>query len=99
MSELLQAFHDSALGEFTRTHAWVFTTGLVIHFVAMSLETGTVAVETTTGLLPGTYCDVLSGGVGEGACTGRTVVVGADRAVRLDLEFGEAVALHADAHL
>lgn len=68
-------------------------------FVAMSLEAGTEAVETTTGLAPGTYCDVLSGGLVGGACVGRAVDVEADGAVSLDLEFGEAVALHAGARL
>ena len=68
-------------------------------FVAMSLEAATVTAEATSGLAPGTYCDVLSGGVDGGMCAGRSVVVGADGAVELDLEFGEAVALHVDARL
>jgi alpha-amylase len=68
-------------------------------FVAMSLETTTVTVEAATGLAPGTYCDVLSGGPDGGACTGRAVEVDPEGRVTFDLEFGEAVALHVDALL
>ena len=68
-------------------------------FVAMSLEAAAVTVDAVTPLQPGTYCDVLSGGEDAGACVGRSVTVDAGGAIQLDLESGEAVALHVDARL
>lgn len=68
-------------------------------FVALSLEDTTVPVDVSSPLAPGTYCDVLTGGRVDAACVGRSVVVGADGRVQLDLEPGTAVALHVDARL
>ncbi len=64
-------------------------------FVALNLETATVTVDAATLLTPGTYCDVITGGLDAGACVGRTVVVDASGRVQLDLESGKAVAIHA----
>ena len=63
-------------------------------FVALSLEDTTVAVDMASSLTPGTYCDVLTGGRDGGVCVGRSVVVGPDGRVQLDLESGAAVAIH-----
>jgi len=68
-------------------------------FVALSLEDGSVAVDVATPLEPGTYCDVLSGGRDGVICVGRSVTVGPDGRVQLDLETGEAVAIHGDTRL
>ena len=68
-------------------------------FVALSLEDVPVQVQAFTPLEPGTYCDVLSGGRVGAACAGRSVVVGADGAVDIQLATGEAVAIHAVARL
>ncbi len=68
-------------------------------FVALSLEDATVAVDAATPLPPGTYCDVLTGGSDGGTCVGRSVAIGMDGRVQLDLDTGEAVALHVDARL
>ncbi len=68
-------------------------------FVALNLEDTTLAVDVASPLAPGTYCDVLTGGRVGGACSGRSVVVGAEGRVRLELEAGTAVALHVDARL
>lgn len=40
----LQAVHDTWLGDYTRAHAWVFTTGLVIHFIGLCLLLGAMLV-------------------------------------------------------
>ena len=63
-------------------------------FVALNLEDTTVTVDATSPLAPGTYCDVLTGGVADGACVGRSVVVDSAGRVQLGLEAGTAVAIH-----
>ncbi len=68
-------------------------------FVALSLEDGLVPIDVATSLEPGTYCDALSGGRDGGICAGRSIQVGTDGHVRLDLEAGEAVAIHRDTGL
>ena len=35
MHDLLQWLHDTWLGEVARQYAWIFTTGLVIHFIGL----------------------------------------------------------------
>jgi alpha-amylase len=65
-------------------------------FVALSLEEALVSIDVSTPLEPGVYCDVLSGGLDGGACLGRSVTVGPDGRVQLNLETGEAVAIHSD---
>jgi alpha-amylase len=44
-------------------------------FVAINRETFAVPYNLYSGLAPGTYCDVLGGGVAAGVCAGRTIVV------------------------
>jgi alpha-amylase len=68
-------------------------------FVALNLEDTTVALDVASPLPPGTYCDALTGGREGGACVGRSIVVGADGRVRLELEAGTAVAIHAGTRL
>jgi alpha-amylase len=68
-------------------------------FVALSLEETTVAVDVASPLPPGTYCDALTGGLDGGTCGGRSVVVGPDGRVQLELEAGEALAIHTEARL
>lgn len=46
-------------------------------FVAINLEATAIGQELTTGLPAGSYCDVLTGGVKNGACAGATVTVDA----------------------
>ena len=67
-------------------------------FVALSLDEP-VSLDVATPVAPGTYCDVLTGGRVGGACAGREVVVDPDGRVRLELDPGEAVAIHRDARL
>ncbi len=44
MQSFLQVAHDTWLGEYTRTHAWAFTTGLVVHFIGLCLLLGAMLV-------------------------------------------------------
>ncbi|MBE0594960.1 MAG: alpha-amylase family protein [Gemmatimonadales bacterium] len=68
-------------------------------FVAINLESGAIALDVTTSLAMGTYCDLLSGGLDADVCVGRSVVVDATGRVRLDLAAGTAVAIHAGTRL
>ncbi len=68
-------------------------------FVALSLEDTTVALDVASSLPAATYCDVLTGGLDGGTCVGRSVPIGQDGRVQVDLDTGEAVALHVDARL
>ena len=64
-------------------------------FVALSRES--VAVDTTiaTGMPPGTYCDILTGGLVGAACAGPPIVVNSAGAVHVHLESNSAVAIDA----
>ncbi len=68
-------------------------------FVAINLETGPVSLDVPTSLAPGTYCDLLSGGLGAGRCIGRSVEIDASGRVRLDLEADTGVAIHVGSRL
>lgn len=69
-------------------------------FVALNTDTAAVAVEASTPLPPGRYCDVLSGGVAPGArCAGAEVAVDDEGRARLDLAPGRGVAIHAGSRL
>src|SRR3989454_9732349 len=62
-------------------------------FVAISREA--VAVDTTmaTGMLPGTYCDILTGGLVAAACAGDSVAVDSAGAIHFHLAFNSGVAI------
>ena len=62
-------------------------------FVAINRGTAPVTTTVTTGLAPGTYCDLLTGGVSGGACTGASITVGSTGAVSLTLGANTAVAI------
>ena len=47
-------------------------------FVAFNLEGHDLSARLQTGLPAGTYCDVISGHLQGGGCTGKEVVVGPD---------------------
>ena len=51
----------------------------------------------TTSLPPGEYCDVVTGGVADGACVGAAVTVAEDGTVSLTIPPDSAVALHVGA--
>lgn len=66
-------------------------------FVAINAETDTVALDVTTELRAGPYCDVLTGGVEDGSCVATTIEVDSTGTITVRLPPGRAVALHADA--
>jgi len=68
-------------------------------FVAISREDTTVTATVTTGMAPGTYCDVLTGGKANGACQGTTVVVDASARVQVNLPPVSAIAIDTDNEL
>lgn len=62
-------------------------------FVAINRESTAVLATVATGMPPGTYCDLLTGGLAGAACAGTSVVVDAAGAVQLTLASGTATAI------
>ncbi len=68
-------------------------------FVALSRASAVVSASVATGMPPGTYCDVLTGGRSGAACVGTSIVVDPAGAVALRLEPNTAIAIDADTRL
>jgi alpha-amylase len=68
-------------------------------FVAINRESTALAAAVTTGMAPGTYCDVLTGGRDGSACVGTSVVVESTGAIQLSLNPMTAIAIHAGTRL
>ncbi len=68
-------------------------------FVAISRESAAVAATVATGMAPGTYCDVLSGGRSGAACAGTSIVVDSAGAIQLHLVPNSAIAIDAATRL
>lgn len=68
-------------------------------FVAINRGPAPVRFDVPTGLVPGTYCDVLTGGRAGTGCAGTWVVVDSTGAVHLELEPNSAVAVHTGTRL
>ena len=62
-------------------------------FVAISREDTAVAASIVTGMPPGTYCDLLTGGLAGSACAGTTVVVDSTHTVQVSLQPVSAIAI------
>ena len=62
-------------------------------FVAINMEDTSVAATVGTELPPGTYCDIIGGGVIGSACAGASVVVDSTNAIQLRLGAQSAVVL------
>ena len=62
-------------------------------FVAINNGSAVVGMTVGTGMAPGTYCDLLTGGRSGGACAGTSVVVDAAGAVPLNLLARSAIAI------
>jgi alpha-amylase len=54
-----------------------------------------VNAKVATGMPPGTYCDLLTGGLAGGSCAGTSIVVDSTGAVQLGLQPNTAVAVDA----
>lgn len=69
-------------------------------FLALNRDPAAPLSETLqTGLAQGTYCDILDGGLVDGACTGSTLTVAADGTASVEAPPMRAVATHADARV
>jgi alpha-amylase len=68
-------------------------------FVAVSREGAALDTTIATGMAPGTYCDVITGGISGAACAGSAVVVDAAGALALHLEPNSAVAIDIETRL
>ncbi|PYO69497.1 MAG: hypothetical protein DMD69_02455, partial [Gemmatimonadetes bacterium] len=64
-------------------------------FVAISRESAAVDTTVATGMPPGTYCDVLTGGVTGALCAGTSVLVQTAGAVTIHLGPNSAIAIDA----
>jgi alpha-amylase len=62
-------------------------------FVAINREATTIDTTVATGMAPGTYCDLITGGVNGPACAGMTLVVDSTGAVRVSLPTNSGVAI------
>lgn len=62
-------------------------------FVAINREPDSVTAAVATGLAPGSYCDILTGGRIATTCAGVPVVVDSTGAIRLHLPANSAVAI------
>ncbi len=62
-------------------------------FVAINRESDSVSVAVATGMAPGSYCDLLSGGPSSVGCAGERIVVDSTGAVDLRLGANSAVAI------
>jgi alpha-amylase len=68
-------------------------------FVAISRESAPVAATVTTGMPPGTYCDLLTGGRTGAACAGTSIAVDSAGTVQLRLAANSALAIDTDTRL
>ncbi|XP_046422139.1 alpha-amylase A-like [Neodiprion virginianus] len=71
-------------------------------FVAFNLDTWDLQQTLQTCLSAGTYCDVISGSLVDGSCTGKSVTVGSDGTAYIELlttEEDGVLALHVNAKL
>jgi alpha-amylase len=62
-------------------------------FVAINNEATSVSASVTSGLAPGVYCDLLTGGRGPTSCIGTVLVVDASGTVQVQLKPTSAVAI------
>lgn len=63
-------------------------------FVVINREATALSRAFTTGLPAGSYCDVLAGGLKDGACVGTTVVVDATGMASVQVQALTALAIH-----
>jgi alpha-amylase len=68
-------------------------------FVAINRESAPLDATVTTGMAPGTYCDLLTGGVAGAVCVGSAVVIDSSSAVHLTLSANSAIALDVETRL
>jgi alpha-amylase len=62
-------------------------------FVAINHDAGAVTATVATGLPPGTYCEIISGGIAGSACVGTSIVIDSTGAVQLNMQPNTAIAI------
>ena len=62
-------------------------------FVVINHESGPLTMTLSTGLVAGSYCDLLTGGIGASGCVGTQVSVGTDGSVQITLAANSALAI------
>jgi alpha-amylase len=62
-------------------------------FVAINREAGALDTMLVTGMAPGTYCDLLTGGLVRGACAGTSVAVDSTGTARITIPAMQALAI------
>ena len=95
-------FHNAVKG--TSVANWYSDGSNVIAFsrgsagwIAINNESAAVTRTFTTGLAAGTYCDVISGTVSSGSCTGTAVTVSSSGTASVTVPAGGAVAIDVNA--
>ena len=68
-------------------------------FVAINREATPIVAAVATGLIAGTYCDILTGGRAGTACAGTSVTIDANGALQLSLPSNTAIAILSDSKL
>jgi alpha-amylase len=68
-------------------------------FVVIDLENQSLTGPIATGMPPGTYCDLLTGGLVGAACAGTSVVVDSTGAAQVDVAPHTAIAIDADTRM
>jgi len=68
-------------------------------FVAINAETSALSATVATGLAPGAYCDLITGGVSGNVCAGTTIVVNDAGSIVLDLPARTAIAITTESRL
>ena len=67
--------------------------------MTISREGAALDATIATGMAPGTYCDLITGGLVGGTCAGTSVVVDSAHAVALHLGPNSAVAIDIETRL
>jgi alpha-amylase len=66
-------------------------------FVVINHEASPLTATLSTGLAAGTYCDLLTGGLGPSGCVGSALTVTANGMVQISLPANMAIAIDATA--
>jgi alpha-amylase len=67
-------------------------------FVAINRDDAAVTATVTTAMAPGTYCDLLTGGLVAAACAGTSVVVDSTGSIQVHLDPNSAIAIDVATH-
>jgi len=75
--------------------------GATTAFIVINNDDWALNQHLQTGLPPGVYCDVISGNLENGACTGKTITVNADRGAQFNVpnDSDPVIAIHINAKL